>query len=575
MRLRKLKVPKDPDLNQAMRLSAASITVGVVAAIVVQLFRLLVHAAEYYLLGGIAGYLPPDELGRAEVIASSGLWLVPVVTTLGGLCSGIIVYALAEETAGGGENGVIHSFHQLGGAVRKRVWLVKSIASAVTIGSGGAAGREGPMAQICASLAYALMKPFKLAVAEKRLIMIAGTAAGISAIFSSPLGAAFLAVEVLYSKLDIEVEGLMYAIIAAAVGYAVNGFFVGWESVFHIPSNLAFTQSTQLFWYGLLGILAGALSVAVPYVYYTVEDWFSRLPIPRVFKPAVGGLALGLIAVFCPYILGSGYGWMDKAIHGELAVSLMLTIGLLKIVAFSLTIGSGGSGGVFAPVLFSGAMFGSAAAVGLNQFLDNGPEVATMTIVGMAAFFAGVGRAPVATMVMATELTGGHGIIVPTMIAVALSFLVQTIVSNWFPSLSQTLYKAQVPTRGDSPTHQQEYLQVALEMVQRGGVNLSGPVGIPELHKFLELGQPISVGDNGEFLYRADVRDGSVIIGKAIRDLDFVSDALIVGISRGEDQREITPRGSTTLESGDSLILICHPDNIDKVGQYLVIACRI
>ncbi len=569
MRLKKLKIPSDPNLNRAMRLAALSIVVGIVVALFVQVFRVLVDAAEFYLLYSIAGYRPPNELGRPEEFGPYGVWLIPLVTTLGGLFSGIVVYSLAKEAEGGGENGVIFSFHQLGGSIRRRVWAVKAIASAITIGSGGAAGREGPMAQISGSLACVVMKPFKIAVAEKRLIMIAGTAAGVSAIFSSPLGAAFLAVEVLYSELDIEVEGLMYSIIASSVAYAVNGFFVGWEPVLQISPGLAFRESSDLFWYGLLGIFAGGLSIAIPCVYYSIESLFDRLPVTRVFKPAIGGFLVGIIGMACPYILGSGYGWIQKALHGQLTVGVMIVAGLLKIVAFSCTIGSRGSGGVFAPVLFSGAMFGSATAIGLGGILENGPNVEIMTVVGMAAFFAGVGRAPVSTLVMATELTAGHSLIVPTMIAVALSFIVQSIVSAWFPSLSMTLYKAQVPTRGNSPTHHQEFLQVALDVVHRGGINLSGPVGIPDLQKFLELGQPIPVGDNGEFLFKTEVRKDSELVGLMIKDLPFVEHVLVVGITRKSSENEVTPRGTTMIEDQDILVIICHPKNLAEVSKYI------
>ena len=541
MRLKKLALKHDPNLHQAMRLVFLTVLSGVLIAIAVQVFRYLIDAAEQYFLFGLAGYLPPNEQGRPEQFGSFGRWLLPISTTLGGLISGILVFGLAKETSGGGENAVISAFHNQGGSVRRRVAIVKALTSAITIGSGGAAGREGPMAQISASLSCFVAKLFNLALVERRMLMVAGTAAGISAIFSSPLGAAFLAVEILYSKLDLEVEALMYAIIAAAVAYACNGFFVGWESVYDIPPELAFTDASQLFWFALLGIAAGGLSIALPHIYYTVEHFFSELNIPVYLKPALGGLAVGLIGLACPAVLGSGYGWMELAMHGDLAIGAMLVLAVLKIFAFSLTIGSGGSGGVFAPVMFSGAMLGAAASLILAEWVPNAPDCATMSIVGMAAFFAGVGRAPVATMVMATELTGGHSIIVPTMIAVAFSYIVQSIFSAWFPTIAQTLYSAQVPTRGDSPTHQQEYVQIALELVQRGGVNLNGPLSIPDFHKFLDLGQPIPVGDNGEFLFSALVPQTSSVCGLMIRDLDFVDKVLIVGISRGPEEREITP----------------------------------
>lgn len=571
--MRRFTLNLDPQLPQILRLVAFSILSGIVAALAVQGFLYLVREAELLLLIGISGYIPPDVNGRAEHISSAPLYLIPATTALGGLLSGILVYWFCEEAAGGGENAVIQSFHQLRGSIRLRVPVIKALASAITIGSGGAAGREGPISQITGSLTYLLSRPFKLSTTDRRLLIVIGSSAGISAMFMTPLGAAFLAAGILYSRLDIEVDALVYCIIAAAVAYATNGFFVGWEPLFTVPADLAFTNPTDLLWYGLLGIIAGALSIIVPLVYWLVTRLFERLSVPRFLKPAIGGLLLGVLGMHLPAVLGDGYGWMQQAIDGKLAITTLLTLGAIKILAFSLTTGSGGSGGVFAPVLFSGAMFGSALSLGLAHTIPHAPEPAAMAVVGMAAFYAGLGRAPLATIILAAELSGGYQLIVPTMLAVSLAYIVQPLITHCFSIKSGTLYRDQVPTRVDSPTHQQEYLQVALNILKRGGVDLEGPVHVPDLAQLVSLGTPIPVGKKGERIYSCHIPETSSLVGKKVRHLEFVDKVLIASIFREDEM--ITPRGSTRLEAGDKLIMIIHPADVHLLSNFVVLHTRL
>ncbi|MCB0322530.1 MAG: chloride channel protein [Bdellovibrionales bacterium] len=563
-----LRIRLNAEANAAIRLVALSVLVGTAGALAAQLFLLLLSSAEHFFLERMAGYIAPRKGHPSEVVGANSRLVIPGLVACGGLLTALLV-RLSPEVAGGGENAVIHAFHQLGGSVRRRVAVFKALASAATIGTGGAAGREGPMAQISASVACTISRIFKLSVSERRILVVAGTAAGISAMFKSPLGAAFLAVEILYSRLDIEVDALLYAIIASAVGFAVIGLFGGWGAEFAIPSDLAFRRPQELVWYALLGLIAGLVSVIIPVLYYRIERWFASLSIRSELKPAVGGMLLGLLAAAFPPVLGSGYGWIQQAIDGQLSILMLLLLCCAKLIAFPLTIGSGGSGGVFAPVLFSGAMFGSAMALILQSILATPPDVGTMTVVGMAAFFAGVGRAPIATLVLATELTGGHSIIVPTMLAVALAFSLEPLVAAFFPKVRLSLYGAQVPSRMDSPTHQQEYLQLALELVERGGVNVSGPLKLPQLGSLLSLGQPIPIGEGGDYVYSATVPADSSAIGKAIRDLPFVDTVLIASLYR--NQEIVHPRGTTELVEGDTLIMISRPEHLDALEGALVV----
>lgn len=569
--MRRISVKFDPQIRSTFKYLSLSILIGILGAVAAQAFHLLIEWGEEFLLLRIGGYQPPLEDGTPEEVGLAGLAFVPIVTTLGGLLSGLLVYGFAKEAAGGGEDAVIHSFHRQGGSVRKRIPVIKALSAAITTGSGGASGREGPMAQISAGIGCMVARLFRLPVAERRSLVIAGTAAGISAMFHSPLGAAFLAVEILYHKLEIEVDALVYSIVASAVAYATMGFFTDWRPLFTILEPLTLHHVRDLWWYALLGLAAGALSIVIPVVYNRTVLFFEKLPVSNYLKPALGGMIVGLIALVLPQVLGAGYGWIQLAIEGRLAVATLLTIGLVKILAFSMTTASGGSGGVFAPVLFTGAMFGSALALGLESIVDSPPNVAAMTIAGMAAFYAGVSRAPIGSIIIATELTGGYGLIAPIMLAVSLAFLFQPLFSQYFESAKIPLYRSQVGDRFDSPTHQQEFLQVALDLVQTNAPALSGPVSLPDIDRLLSLGQPIPVGSKGEYIYRVKVPEGSAFENLPVRDLPFVDDVLIATIFRDGAEEVITPRGSTVLTVGDILIVICHPEGLKQLATGLEI----
>ena len=183
-------------------------------------------------------------------------------------------------------------------------------------------------------------------------------AAGLSAIFRSPIGAAFFAIEVLYGSMEFEAGALLYTMLASVIAYAVNGLFVGWRPLFLFPPLPGKLYPLDYAWYGALGLACGLIATLLPVVFYRLRDAFHTLPLPPALNPAIGGLGVGLLALKFPQILGGGYGWIQEAINGQLALNLLLILLFLKIIAFSLTVSSGGSGGVFAPTLFVGAMVG-------------------------------------------------------------------------------------------------------------------------------------------------------------------------------------------------------------------------
>ncbi|OAG28607.1 chloride channel protein, partial [Thermodesulfatator autotrophicus] len=426
---------------------------GIVGAIAAYVFAHLVDISEEFFLHRLAKYKPPGlplEGGTLEEwIGPYGLLLLPVVTTLGGLLSGLIVYLLAPETKGHGTDAAIKAFHYKEGHVRPHVPFVKMIASAVTLGSGGAAGREGPTAQIGSGVGAIWAYLTKRPAHERRLLLLVGMAAGLSAIFRSPIGCAFFAIEVLYSQIEFESRALLYCLIAAVVAYAFSGFFMGWEPLFSLPANIGITHSHEYFFFAVLGLFSGFMAALLPNVYGTIHNFFEKMPFPFFLKPALGGLFLGLLALFLPQIIGIGYGWVQKAINGELSGDLMLLLALAKAVAFSLTVGSGGSGGDFAPSLYVGGMLGGFVASLFGQ------DPAAYVVVGMASVFGAAARAPIANSLIVVEITGGFQLLPAAALSVMLAYLIQTWLTRFLPYKS--LYESQVPSPVHSPAHRGEF----------------------------------------------------------------------------------------------------------------------
>ncbi|MCA9599322.1 MAG: chloride channel protein, partial [Myxococcales bacterium] len=523
--------------SKTARLVAFSALLGVCGAGVALLFDGLVDFAQRWLLTGIAGYsdIGVEQAHRAGSWPDLGRhWWIPVATTVGGLLTGIVVYGLAPEAEGGGEGEVVRSYHQDGGNVRARIPFVKAVASAITIGSGGAAGREGPMALISAGVGSIIAKLARVSVEERRQLMLIGTAAGVSAVFQSPLGSAIFTVEVLYSGVGFEGVVLLYTLIASAVAYALHGMVVGFEPMFLLQGDATFKHPFELGAFAVLGVLAGVLGALLPLVLYGVRDGFRRMPIPNVLKPALGGLLLGVVGVFLPELLGSGYGFMQLAIDGApgIGVGMLCFLALGKIVALSLTAGSGGSGGMFGPSLYVGALLGAVVAATLHRF-NLGGNTAALAVVGMAAVFGAAGRVPIANLVMVTEMTGGYALIMPTMVAVSLAYLTQALLTRG--QRYRTLYDAQVANASQSPAHQEEYYRTAAQLLRKRQVRLEEDILRREFVEALSRGEPIPLGAGNEELFGIEVEAGSSLDGVALKDLR--EDVVVVSVVRAASEQ--------------------------------------
>jgi len=553
--------PAAPLFPPTYRLGLLCLLIGVVGALAALMFDFLVDQGQRWLLEGLGGFKPPSsgELVPMVVIPEgwARLWL-PVVTTLGGLISGLLVYFLAPEAEGHGTDAAVSAYHHHGGRVRGRIPFVKGLASAVTLGSGGVAGREGPTAQIAVGLSSVIAKGLVLRGQERRILMLAAMAAGLAAIFQAPLGMAIFAVEILYSGMVFESEALIYTVISATTAYAIYGFFVGWTPIFAIPTGLAFHKPLALLGFAALGVLAGVLGAILPSLFYGVRELFRRLPGPPHWKPALGGFLVGLLALAVPELLGAGYGWVELALAGRLPWATLLLLLLLKGPAMSLTIGSGGSGGVFGPTVVLGAMLGAAVGMGVQQVLPAvGTAPAAFVVVGMAAVFAGAARTPLSTLIMTAEMTGGYGLIVPAMLANVLAFAVQRSLTAG--RRHPTLYESQVDGPEESPVHRGVFVRRALEMLEGGRLKRS-ELTLPRLTSLLEYGDPIPVTRDGHgFLITVELEEGSPLAGETVATgLGTVAGLTAVAVLRGDEMT--VPRGPTCLEAGDQIVAVATPE---------------
>ena len=418
-------------------------------------FKWMVHVVKDLAFGEIVG-TTAEGVGGLEVSP----WLVLLVPTVGGLLTGILVQWIAPEAEGHGTDAVIRSFHHLKGVVRKRVIAVKSITSAITIGSGGSAGQEGPVAQVGAGVGSALASLFKLSDRDRRMFLIAGSSGGIGAMFCSPLGGALFMPEVLYRKPEFEGDSIIPCIIASIFAFATFTAISGQHTVIEIDAETLATlsfQPRQILAYMALALACTAAGFLHVKVFYGVHALFSKLSsIPKFVRPALGGLLLGLIVLLlAPFagrhgVLFGGYGLMIESIGGGIPVGILLTLVLAKILATAFCISSGGSGGVFAPSLAIGALLGAAVGEAANSLFPGlGISPAAFALVGMGGFFAGVAKVPIAAVIMVCEMTGNYQLLAPLMLVSVLHVMLSR---HW------SLYEAQVDGMLDSPAHAGDFV---------------------------------------------------------------------------------------------------------------------
>jgi CIC family chloride channel protein len=389
------------------------------------------------------GHGDPSDLGHFvnPHVPFLGTFVVLVTPVVGGLLYGPLVYRFAPEARGHGVPEVMLAVHSREGRIRGRVPVVKSFASALCIGSGGSVGREGPIVQIGSAIGSGLAQLTRLAGQETRLLVACGAAGGIGATFNAPIAGVFFALELILR--DFQTRAFGAVVLSSVVATAVGRIAFGSEAFLTLPA-FRLHNAVEYPLYAVLGLIAALAGVAFIRALYGSEDLADRLwRGPAWLRPAVGGLLLGCVLLVLPEMYGVGYPVLENAIDGQYAIAFLLALLAGKIVATSLTMAIGGSGGVFAPSLFMGAMLGSAFGLAVHALLPGATASAgAYGLVGMAALFAAAARAPITAVLIVFELTGDYSIILPLMLAVVVATAISRRLSR------DTIYTTKLRRRG-------------------------------------------------------------------------------------------------------------------------------
>jgi len=430
-----------------------SFLTGILTGGIALLFHFAIHSLTQLFFEDFAKY---PMLSIAPTTTLFGGWIKPIflfvllIPVLGGFIVGICTHYFGPEATGTGVDQLLDSFHNHGGQVRKRAPFVKFFTSTMTLSTGGSAGREGPMAFIGAGIGSLYGKFIQMGARAQRTLLLSGAAGGLGAIFRAPLGGALTAVEVLYKE-DFEADALIPCIISSVTAYTVFSSVLGFDHDLKFQTQI-FHSPIELIFYVVLGFFCSFAGYSFIRLFKAVrEKFFLKIPMPKIFLPAIGGLFIGIIALVFPPAIGEGLSVIQGVINGNVpqywlsGAALLLLLAILKMFATSLTIQSGGSGGALVPSLFIGAMLGGFFGTVVHHFFPAlAPSATPYIVVGMAAFFSSVTNASLAGLVMVTEFTGGYELL-PALMTVAVISLITT--HKW------SIYRNQVKNKFSSKAH--------------------------------------------------------------------------------------------------------------------------
>lgn len=422
-------------------LGIAAAVVGAVVGAAAVLFNLAIRAWTW-VSTGFTEYT--THIGSPHGVWGWAPWLFLLLSpALAGAVYGPLIQRFAPSAKGHGIPEVMLAVRRKGGRIPGRVAVVKIVSSALTIGSGGSAGREGPIVQVGASLGSTIASWLGMPVSRVVLLASCGSAAGIAATFHAPLAGAVFALEVILTEFTAETFG--FVVLSAVSSSMVARILQGDEMVVRVASDLSFASQTDMWWVALLGLVAGMCGLGFSKLLYACEDaidWlWARTRLPQWARPAVLGLVLGAGLVAFPYMFGSGYPLEEDAIAGNFSVAFLLALMLGRALYTAFTIGMGGSGGVFAPTLFIGAMAGAAFGDVVSPL--SASPVGVFTVVGMGAAFAGAARAPMTAVLIIVEMTGQFSLILPMMLAVVIATGASRFLTR------ATIYTEKLRRRGD------------------------------------------------------------------------------------------------------------------------------
>jgi len=449
------------DIALAGKWTLYFVLIGVIAGLGSVVFHYLCQIGAHYFMDFLAGYRPPVAAGEHHLIPPTNTpynrFILLFLPAFGGLLSGWLVYSYAPEAEGHGTDAAIDAYHRKGGFIRGRVPIIKTIASALTLTTGGSGGREGPIAQIGAGFGSFLATVLKLSERERRIMVAAGVGAGIGSIFRAPMAGALFAAEVLYRDPEFESEVLIPAGISSVVAYCLFCLVNGWGSLFESP-DFVFQNPLELGPYLVLSLVLVVVGVLYIKCFYGVVHIFQAIKIPNHIKPAIGGLCTGLVGFFLPQTLAFGYGFAQKAIYNELTIPFLFFLAIGKIITTSFSIGSGGSGGVFGPSIVIGGAMGGVLGKMFHQIMPGVvTEPGAFVIVGMAGFFAAVSNAPISTIIFISEMTNSYHLLLPSLLVCSVSYLATR---KW------TIYEKQAKNKVDSPAHTGEFFVDILQAIR-------------------------------------------------------------------------------------------------------------
>ncbi|MEJ5357494.1 MAG: chloride channel protein [Desulfobacterales bacterium] len=564
-----------PDLARAGRWAFFVAAIGLIAGAAAIVFYFLCQAGTRFLLDALAGLRPPPATGEAALFPQGAgefsRWVLLVLPAAGGLVSGLLVDRFCPAAAGGGNDAAIRAYHESDGRIPPCVPLVKSLATAILIPSGGSGGREGPIAQIGAGLGSLLASRLGLTPRERRILTAAGIAAGIGSIFRAPLAGALFAAEFLYRDPEFEFEVIIPGGMASIVAYCLFCSLYGWEPLLAVP-GFSFRNPLELGPYFILALFVAGAAVVFVRGYRGISAGFRRLKVPAGFKPALGGLATGLIGFFLPHTLSFGYGYAELAIAGALPLSMLVSLAAGKMLTTSFSIGSGGSGGLFGPSLVIGAALGGIAGELFHQWI---PAVVSspgaFALVGMAGFVAAVANTPISIILFVSEMTGSYRLLIPCLLVCSIAYLA---------TRRYSLFPAQVRRRLDSPAHAGELVVDVLQAIRvRDLLERVRPVEvIPEEMRLVDFKALFARTDQHYFPVRGeggklkgifsinDVR--SVLFSPEVEPLVVMKDIAtydIIAITPDEDLSTVLRK--FTIKNIDSLPVVSEEDPGVLIGM--------
>jgi len=438
---------------------ALAALVGVLVGFVTVAFYWMIRLAKVYVMEGLARHsfqstLPQGEILRGfwtlESLMDPHRWLLVFLPAAGAVAGCLLIRRFARVEHARGTDSAVRAFHR-GETISRGVIPVKSVASVLTVGFGGSAGYEGPVTLLGAACGSVVNRWFNLDKRAARILMAAGLAAGIAALFRAPFAGAIFGAEIFYSSSDMEADTIMPSVVASVMSHTIFSCFYGWEPLFAMPECRFENWLRLMPYFALAFIVALSARFYISFFRWT-ERSFSASSRPVWVRVAVGGLVTGVLGFIFPDILGSSYSVIQASFNaGQVTAPSLTVIGFIvffvvKVIATSFTVGSGGSGGLFAPALACGGAVGAATGLFFKSVLPAsvGIHPSAFALVGMAAFLASSIRVPLTAIVMVAEISGNHELLLPTMWTCCIAFWLN---NGW------SLYRSQVHARESSPLH--------------------------------------------------------------------------------------------------------------------------